>query len=54
MCLLQTAQYICDRLCEAIEEIGPDNVVHVCTDSAASCKAAGTLVMQRWDSDFQQ
>jgi hypothetical protein len=53
VCLLQIAHYICDQLCKAIEEIGPDNVVHVCTDCAASCKAAGALVMQRWDSNFQ-
>jgi hypothetical protein len=47
------AQFICDQLYEGIEETGPDTVVHVCTDSAASCKAAGALVMQRWDSNMQ-
>jgi hypothetical protein len=34
-------------LLEAIEEVGPDNVVLVCTDSAANCKAAGRIITQK-------
>jgi hypothetical protein len=41
---MKTGQYIHDVLAEAIQELGPENVVQVVTDSAANCKAAGRLL----------
>jgi hypothetical protein len=38
------AQYIASILIEAIEEVGPDNVVQVVTDTPNVCKAAGRIV----------
>jgi Protein of unknown function (DUF 659) len=34
-------------LIEAIEQAGAAHVVQVVTDSAANCKAAGSLIMQK-------
>lgn len=44
------AEYICNQLCEAIEEVGAEHVVAVITDSAPNCKGAGALVEQRFPS----
>ena len=46
----QSAEYICEELCAAIEQIGPDDVVQVNTVSAAACVRAGHLVEFRCGS----
>jgi hypothetical protein len=43
----KTAAYLAAQLSELIDSIGPENVVQVVTDSAASCKAAGALITAR-------
>lgn len=44
---VKDAQYIADELCKVIEDIGPETVVHVVTDNAGNCKAAGALIEAR-------
>jgi hypothetical protein len=44
----KNAQYIADRICESIEEIGAEDIIQVVTDSASTCKAAGRLIEQRF------
>lgn len=44
----KTAQYIAACLFESIDTIGAENVVQVVTDSAATCKAAGKLIEERY------
>jgi Protein of unknown function (DUF 659) len=41
------AEHMAAYLMEAIELAGPGNVVQVVTDSAANCKAAGTIIMRK-------
>jgi hypothetical protein len=42
------AAHIAGKICEAIEEIGPEHICQVITDSAASCKAAGRIIEERY------
>jgi hypothetical protein len=46
----KNAAYIAQLLEERINEIGQENVVQVVMDSAASCVAAGKLIMQTFSS----
>jgi hypothetical protein len=46
--LLQSAEFIFEQIADAIEKLGPEKLVQVCTDSAANCKAAGALIMERY------
>ena len=45
--MLQDTSYVADVLSEAIEEMGPANVVQVVMDGAAVCIAAGALLEER-------
>lgn len=53
-CLLQfvIGEYIYSHIAQAIEEVGPQNVVQVITDNAANCKAMGDLVMENYPTIF--
>ena len=42
------ATHIAGKICEAIEEIGPEHVCQVTTDSAAACKLAGRIIEERY------
>lgn len=44
----KTAEYIADLLGRAIEMVGAEKVVQTCTDNAASCLAAGRIVMRNY------
>ena len=44
---LQDSEYIARLWCEAIEEAGPENVMHFVSDSAANCKKAGETIESR-------
>eukprot|EP01018_Ginkgo_biloba_P023290 Gb_03498 [translate_table: standard] len=49
---LKDATFIANILIDAIESVGPSNVVQVITDNARVCKAAGLLVEARYDNIF--
>eukprot|EP01018_Ginkgo_biloba_P031711 Gb_09714 [translate_table: standard] len=49
---LKDATFIANILIDAIESIGPSNVVQVTTDNARVCKAAGLLVEARYKNIF--
>ena len=44
----KNAQYICDMVSSQIADIGPEKIVQVVMDSAASCVAAGKLVSKTY------
>ena len=46
------AVFISTILFEAIESVGPHNVVQVITDNAQVCKAVGLIVKGRYDHIF--
>lgn len=43
-----SGDHLASCLIRWIKEIGPDRIVHVCTDNAASCKAAGKIVEKQF------
>eukprot|EP01018_Ginkgo_biloba_P040755 Gb_13499 [translate_table: standard] len=49
---LKDATFIANILIDAIESVGPSNVVQVITDNARVCKANGLLVEARYDNIF--
>lgn len=44
---IKDMQYLADRLAEAIEEVGAENVIQVVTDNASNCVGAGTIVEEK-------
>ena len=46
----KSADYIADLIVERVVEVGQDRIVQVVMDSAASCVAAGKLVMKKYPS----
>eukprot|EP01018_Ginkgo_biloba_P020701 Gb_30291 [translate_table: standard] len=49
---LKDATFIASILINAIESVGPSNVVQVITDNTRVCKAAGLLVEARYENIF--
>eukprot|EP01018_Ginkgo_biloba_P032313 Gb_32272 [translate_table: standard] len=49
---LKDGTFIANILIDAIERVGPSNVVQVITDNASVCKAVGLLVEARYDNIF--
>ncbi len=49
---VKDAEFISGILIDAIESVGPDNVVQVVTDNAKVCRAAGIIVESRYDHIF--
>eukprot|EP01018_Ginkgo_biloba_P013589 Gb_33657 [translate_table: standard] len=49
---LKDATFIANILIDAIESVGPSNVVQVITDNARVCKAVGLLVEARYENIF--
>eukprot|EP01018_Ginkgo_biloba_P016032 Gb_34527 [translate_table: standard] len=49
---LKDATFIANILIDAIESVGPSNVVQVITDNARVCKVVGLLVEARYDNIF--
>ena len=49
---VKDAEFISRILIDAIESVGPDNVVQVVTDNAKVCRAAGIIVESRYDHIF--
>eukprot|EP01018_Ginkgo_biloba_P002590 Gb_10687 [translate_table: standard] len=49
---LKYAIFIANIFIDAIESVGPSNVVQVIIDNASVCKAAGLLVEARYDNIF--
>eukprot|EP01018_Ginkgo_biloba_P031498 Gb_22871 [translate_table: standard] len=49
---LKDATLIANILIDAIESVGPSNVVQVITDNARVCKAVGLLVEARYENIF--
>ena len=49
---LKDATFIANILIDAIESVGPSNVVQVITDNAMVCKATGLLVEARYEHIF--
>ena len=45
---MQDAPLICGVVSEAVEKVGPDNVVQVCMDGAAVCIAASALLEAKY------
>lgn len=45
----KTAEYVALTLEDAIERIGPSNVVQVCTDNASNYVKAGEILMEKYD-----
>jgi hypothetical protein len=45
-----TTKYICGHIKNAIEIVGPKNVMRVIIDIASNCKAMGDLVMKDYPS----
>ena len=46
------ATFMFEMLKDAIDEVGPSNVVHVITDAAPVCKAAGLMIQSRYRHIF--
>jgi hypothetical protein len=40
----KNVEWIAGKNCEAIEIVGPSNVVQVVTDNARSCKSTGAII----------
>eukprot|EP01018_Ginkgo_biloba_P035707 Gb_35892 [translate_table: standard] len=49
---LKDATFIANIIIDAIESVGPSNVVQVITDNARVCKAVGLLVEARYENIF--
>eukprot|EP01018_Ginkgo_biloba_P010454 Gb_26948 [translate_table: standard] len=49
---LKDGTFIANILIDAIERVGPSNVVQVITDNASVCKAVGLLVEARYENIF--
>eukprot|EP01018_Ginkgo_biloba_P024160 Gb_27540 [translate_table: standard] len=49
---LKDATFIANILIDAIESVGPSNVVQVITDNARVCKATGLFVEARYENIF--
>ena len=49
---LKDATYMFEILKDAIDEVGPSNVVHVITDATHVCRAAGLMVQSRYRHIF--
>ena len=49
---LKDSQFIADILIEAIEMVGPKNVVQVITDNAMVCRAAGLIIEGKYQHVF--
>ncbi|XP_057865649.2 uncharacterized protein LOC131073259 isoform X2 [Cryptomeria japonica] len=49
---LKDSPFIANILFQAIEQVGPQNVVQVITDNAKNCRAAGLLVEERYKHIF--
>ena len=49
---MKDSQFIADILIEAIELVGPENVVQVITDNATVCRAAGLIVEGKYQHIF--
>lgn len=43
-----SAEYLASSLARYINEVGPERIVHVCTDNAANCKAAGKVIERQF------
>ncbi len=43
----KVATYIADTICEAMEKVGSENVVHVVTNNATICKSVGQIIEDR-------
>eukprot|EP00253_Pinus_taeda_P003127 PITA_03127 len=49
---MKDSQFIADILIEAVELVGPENVVQVITDNATVCRAAGLIVEGKYQHIF--
>lgn len=49
---LKDATFMFEILKDAIEEVGPSNVVHVITDATPVCRAAGLMIQSRYRHIF--
>ena len=49
---MKDSQFIVDILIEAIELVGPENVVQVITDNATVCRAAGLIIEGKYQHIF--
>ncbi|KAH9326345.1 hypothetical protein KI387_006523 [Taxus chinensis] len=49
---VKDAQFIANILIEAIESVGPQNVVQVITDNAKICRAAGLIIEDKYEHIF--
>ena len=49
---VKDSKFISHILIDAIEPVGPDNVVQVVTDNAKVCRAAGIIIESRYDHIF--
>ena len=49
---LKDATFMLEILKDAIEEVGPSNVVHVITDAALVCRVAGLMIESRYRHIF--
>ena len=49
---VKDGQFIANILIEAIEQVGPRNVVQVITDNTKNCRAAGLLIEERYQHNI--
>jgi len=49
---MKDSQFIANILIEAVELVGPENVVQVITDNATVCRAAGLIVEGKYQHIF--
>ena len=49
---VKDSKFISRILIDAIESVGPDNVVQVVTDNAKICRAVGIIIESRYDHIF--
>jgi hypothetical protein len=45
---METAEYQASITEKYIEEVGPQNVVQICTDNASSMKAAADIIIDKY------
>ncbi len=48
ICKTKVATYITDTICEAIEKVGNENVVHVVTNNVVVCKSIGWIIEDKY------
>ena len=48
----QNADYIAGLMSEAIDNIGPNRFLRVCTDNAAACKKAWAIIEKKYEDHF--